>query len=554
MRLLFYTAIAVLITLAGVFAFYALRSGDTGAGVKVVLSIDPNQMPGADDGSKDKAERASINEADARLKPESAPGEEPKPADAAPAKQFDMKVSEAPAAAANEPAAEPERSQDTPTGSSDRLAAVSPPPPASEESQDDLPALPGTATGNFRGGDAPRPKALSQEAAPATSQDRVAVQAIETIPAQPRAAAGSDPTLGSQRDGGALRETLLPGRDRTGATASDARVAVAQPEPAPSPAERNAAGSSTGAVNGEQEGKANMDAILAALNQQNEAPQQPSPAPAPAIAAAPPAAPPPLPLKRPAGVEPPTRTAALNGWAPTKFTTTEVATPKAVRIAILLRGVGRDDNTSSEAVTKLPSAISLAFMPYNGGAQQWATKARELGHEVIVQLPLEPSDYPINNPGPETLLSSSAADENLSRMKTVLGRFDGYTGVTNFLGGKILQSKTALRPILENLKSQGLIYVGEGNGSHAIVKGLAAELGLRYGNADVIIDAQPSPAAIKKALERLVALARKDGTAIGLGYASRPTMEQVRAWSETLAAEGVTLVPVGALAQTPGAS
>jgi polysaccharide deacetylase 2 family uncharacterized protein YibQ len=87
-----------------------------------------------------------------------------------------------------------------------------------------------------------------------------------------------------------------------------------------------------------------------------------------------------------------------------------------------------------------------------------------------------------------------------------------------------------------------------------VVKGLAGELGLRYGNADLIIDAQPSPDAIKKALERLVALARKDGTAIGLGYASRTTIEQIRAWSETLAADGVTLVPVGALAQTPGAS
>ena len=194
-------------------------------------------------------------------------------------------------------------------------------------------------------------------------------------------------------------------------------------------------------------------------------------------------------------------------------------------------------------------------MPFAGAAPQWAKKAGEQGHEVIVQLPLEPSDYPVNNPGPETLLSSSSADQNASRLRTVLARFDGYSGVTNFLGGKMLQSKDALRPILEEIKSRGLIYVGEGNNnSHAVVRGLAGEVGLRYGGANVMIDAQPTPAAIQAALARLIEIARKEGSAIGLGYGSRGTIEQLEAWAQTLAAQGVTLVPVGTLAQTPGAS
>ncbi|NJM33684.1 MAG: divergent polysaccharide deacetylase family protein [Rhodomicrobium sp.] len=265
-------------------------------------------------------------------------------------------------------------------------------------------------------------------------------------------------------------------------------------------------------------------------------------------------APPPVPLRRPEGIPEASKTAALGGWAPTKFTTTEVVAPRSVRVAILLRGLGRDDKISGDAVTNLPPAISLAFMPYYTNGHEWARKARASGHEVIVQLPLEPSDYPVNNPGPETLLSSSSADENLSRMRTVLARFDGYSGVTNFLGGKILQSKSALKPILEEVKTQGLIYVGEGNNSHALLRGIAKDIGLRYGGADVVIDVYPSPDAIKKALDQLVSLARKRGSAIGMGSASRNTIEQLQAWSQTLARQGITLVPVGVLAQTPGAS
>ena len=528
MRLLFYTATAVLVTLAGVFAFYALRSDDGGAGTKIVLSIDSSSMPASGEYAQAGTENTSVAEVDTPPRDSGAPAEEQQqPPETGAGKNFDITVNEAPSASDGAAAPEPApdvptlvTTQETPPAEPDRLVANEPPESAGG-TQEVLPDLPGTS---FEGL-APRPRA----------EERVAVQAIET-------------PVGTPRNDEPLRETLLPGRDRPDAVAPNARTAaVAQPEAAASAApDRSAAAVKPADANDGQEGKDNIDAVLAALNQQAEAPP-PAAAAEPAVAADPP---PPMPLKRPSGVKPPTRTAALQGW-----TSSEVATPRPIRIAILLRGVGRDDTNSSEAVTNLPSAVSLAFMPYNnGGAQQWATKARELGHEVIVQLPLEPSDYPVNNPGPETLLSSSPADQNLSRMRTVLKRFDGYTGVTNFLGGRILQSKTALRPILENLKSQGLIYVGEGNNSHAVVKDLAAELGLRYGNADLIIDAQPSPQAIRKALDRLVTLARKDGTAIGLGYASRTTIEQIRAWSETLAADGVTLVPVGALAQTPGAS
>lgn len=287
-----------------------------------------------------------------------------------------------------------------------------------------------------------------------------------------------------------------------------------------------------------------LGAILAALNErENQTPPAPS-ASAPVAGLLPP-----IPLRRSSA-----KTAAVNGWGSTKITSTDSGGVKPARIAILLRGVGRDDRNSSDAVTKLPPAISLAFMPYAGGAPQWAKKASEQGHEVIVQLPLEPSDYPVNNPGPETLLSSSSADQNASRLSTILSRFEGYSGVTNFLGGKMLQSKNALRPILEDVKSRGLIYIGEGNNnSHAVVRGLAGEIGLRYGGANVMIDAQPTPAAIQAALERLITIARKEGRAIGLAYASRGTIEQLEAWSQNLAAQGVTLVPVGTLAQTPGA-
>jgi polysaccharide deacetylase 2 family uncharacterized protein YibQ len=250
------------------------------------------------------------------------------------------------------------------------------------------------------------------------------------------------------------------------------------------------------------------------------------------------------------------RTAA-NSWSGTQYAATdavETSTKPPARIGILLRGVGRNDLDSADAIGSLPSAISLGFWPYASQGGILAARARERGHEVIVQLPLEPNDYPASNAGPDTLLTSAPPEQNAQRLQAVLQRFEGTSGVTNLMGGKMLHAKTPLKPVLQDLKERGLLYLGENSNSHGTVKELARELNLRYGAADVMIDAQPSAEAIDKALARLVTIARQRGSAIGIGNASVVTVQQVHEWSDTLAAQGISLVPIGALAQTPGSS
>lgn len=533
MRVLLYTATAFFIVLGGVFAFYAFQGPDHPSGAKVVLSIDSRAAPGAAAGNAEEPERDLYAEAASRLKSLEAwkDGGNPDTQPTATAGETDVNGDRLGAASDPQDAA----------GGDTREAAT---PGAAQAQNDpavtspeDISALPpGTALAGLD-----HDKPLFKSIGPGDDAADVSRKPTAAI-------AGAPPLPGTQLDAGPA-----PANERTLASAKPDADRDAQPmqaDPANLQAQSasdgaadakglrlrqdNAADGATVAEGGEKPGP---DAVLASLNEGDDQ----------ADASAPAGPPPPLPSRR--------SKVAVNGWGSAKITKTDAADAKPVRIAILLRGLGRDDRNSSEAVTKLSPAISLAFMPFSGGAQPWAKKAAEQGHEIIVQLPLEPSDYPLNNPGPETLLASSAPEENASRLGTILARFEGYSGVTNFLGSKMLQSKAALRPILEEIKSRGLIYIGEGNNnSHAVVRGIAGEIGLRYGGANVMIDAQPTPAAIQAALERLTAIARKDGSAIGLGYASRATIEQLEAWSATLAAQGVTLVPVGTLAQTPGAS
>ena len=73
-----------------------------------------------------------------------------------------------------------------------------------------------------------------------------------------------------------------------------------------------------------------------------------------------------------------------------------------------------------------------------------AAAAREAGHEILLQSPMEPFTYPADNPGPHTLLTGASDADNLDSLRWQMGRFVGYVGIVNHLGGKFTADARAL--------------------------------------------------------------------------------------------------------------
>ena len=111
-----------------------------------------------------------------------------------------------------------------------------------------------------------------------------------------------------------------------------------------------------------------------------------------------------------------------------------------------------------------------------------------------MQIPLEPFDYPDNDPGPHTLLTSLPPNENVKRLKWLLARFTGYMGITNAMGAKFTAAKDALRPILKELKSRGLVYIDDGASPRSNAKDLSEELKLGFISSHVVIDSEQTRA------------------------------------------------------------
>ncbi|MBL4617673.1 MAG: divergent polysaccharide deacetylase family protein [Robiginitomaculum sp.] len=216
-------------------------------------------------------------------------------------------------------------------------------------------------------------------------------------------------------------------------------------------------------------------------------------------------------------------------------------------VSIIVGGLGMMKRTTMAAIEELPPEVTLSFVPYTPDLQTWIDLARAQGHEVMIEIPMEPFGYPETDPGPYTLLSSASSAENTRRLEWLLSRTSGYFGVTNYMGSKLTASENALAPIFRNFNRRGLDFLYDGETRRSSLKNVAVKEGLSWSTADRIIDIKQTTTAIDDQLLRLEAMAIQNGSAIGKGFSWPVTIKQLRDWTASLEAKGYQLAPVSAV-------
>jgi polysaccharide deacetylase 2 family uncharacterized protein YibQ len=222
--------------------------------------------------------------------------------------------------------------------------------------------------------------------------------------------------------------------------------------------------------------------------------------------------------------------------------------PNAPRIAIVVAGLGISAIGTSDALAKLPGPVTFGFAPYGADLDHLAARAREGGHEILLQVPMEPFDYPDNDPGPQTLLTSLSADQNIERLHWLMSRLQGYVGLANYMGGRFTATETALAPILREAAKRGLIYVEDGSSPRSVASQTAGANYLPYAKADLTIDAVPTATEIDRSLSRLEKTARERGFAVGTANALPASIERIAVWAKAAESHGILLVPISAVA------
>ncbi|KKB07653.1 divergent polysaccharide deacetylase family protein [Devosia chinhatensis] len=217
------------------------------------------------------------------------------------------------------------------------------------------------------------------------------------------------------------------------------------------------------------------------------------------------------------------------------------------RVALVFTGLGINEQGSLDAIGTLPDDVTLAFAPYGRSLETTVAAARLAGHEVMLELPMEPFDYPQNDPGPHTILTGESPRANLDKLFWLMARFGGYFGVINNMGARFTASGTDMAPVMEEIGARGLGYMDDGGSNRSVAAQFAGTNNVPFARANLMVDVNPARASILAALASLEAQAMESGSAIGIVSALPISVQTVSDWARELDAKGIALVPASAL-------
>ncbi|MEC9345678.1 MAG: divergent polysaccharide deacetylase family protein [Pseudomonadota bacterium] len=219
------------------------------------------------------------------------------------------------------------------------------------------------------------------------------------------------------------------------------------------------------------------------------------------------------------------------------------------RIAIIVGGLGLAEQPTLAAIQDLPGEVSLAFSPYSSRLAEWIPAARAAGHEVLLQVPMEPRNTEFEDPGERALMVGDTPEINIDRLEWVLSRATGYVGVINFMGSRMTVSPRDLQPVLDSVDARGLLFVDARTTPESIAAKMASELGLPTAAVDRTIDAEAARNPIDERLAQLEQIALTRQVAVGIAGDYPVTIERLRFWIGGLSARGFALAPISAVAR-----
>lgn len=217
-------------------------------------------------------------------------------------------------------------------------------------------------------------------------------------------------------------------------------------------------------------------------------------------------------------------------------------------IAIVVTGLGQNKKVTQYAIA-LPENVTLAFSPYAPQVEQWSKSARLAGHESMLELPLEPADYPATDPGPYGLMLGKGSQDNEAHLRWLMARMPTSVGFVTPRNEKFSSSTEDFKLLLQSLANRGLMLVIAKDPAREEIKGLLNESTIPNIIADQPIDEELSPSLIQARLYALEQLAHKKGYAVGIAGSYPLTIAELQAWIKQLEAKGVVLVPLSTIAK-----
>lgn len=222
-------------------------------------------------------------------------------------------------------------------------------------------------------------------------------------------------------------------------------------------------------------------------------------------------------------------------------------TAHAGKLSIVIDDFGYRPKEENQ-VLQMPKNISVAVLPNATHAREMATKAHQLGHEVLIHLPMAPlSKQPLEK---DTLRPDMSSAEIARIIREAVADVPFAVGLNNHMGSAMTSSLPGMQKVMQVLDHYNFYFLDSMTIGNSQSTRAAAGTSVNVLKRRVFLDDTQNEADIRKQFTRAVRLAQRDGSAIAIGHPHPTTVRVLQEMLPTLPAD-VTLVRPSQLLNEP---
>ncbi|MGZ3547442.1 MAG: divergent polysaccharide deacetylase family protein [Vulcanimicrobiaceae bacterium] len=208
-------------------------------------------------------------------------------------------------------------------------------------------------------------------------------------------------------------------------------------------------------------------------------------------------------------------------------------------VAIIVDDCGQWLDTERGYIA-LPIPLTMSVLPHVRYGHLIADEAQASGKAVMLHLPMEPISH--INPGPGEIKTEMTDDAIVQQTEDDFAQVPLAKGVNNHEGSEASADPRVMKDVMGVVKAHELFFVDSMTNAKSIAKETAQEDGVPTAARDVFLDNKEDVAYTESMLERAVAVAKANGSAIAIGHPRPTTLVALREMYPKMEAEGVHFV------------
>lgn len=216
-----------------------------------------------------------------------------------------------------------------------------------------------------------------------------------------------------------------------------------------------------------------------------------------------------------------------------------------IPIAVIMYGLASDQEMLARAI-RLPADITIALSPFGSGMRIWVDKLRAAGHEISLNLPIQPNNFPSNDNGPYSISLESKPEDNSNHLHWSLSRVSGYSTVYIHDMGDYVNGSSQSQIIYKELKERGLAIV-LGSEIETEFDNMIEFVGASGIKVDYQIDKPLTRASFFEQLIKVEMLAQANGSILVAIAAYPNNVQRLREWAGDLPRKKLQLISVSSL-------